>query len=581
MRSVLLTFFVIMIAAVAAIATQWPPAAFAYLVLIPLALQGLRHLPPGRGRVSVRGIFVLTTGLAITATVTFAWLWPPAAWAAVVIVPIAGLGIADMAQHEHAIRRNFPVIGNMRYVLESIRPEIQQYYIERNTDGRPFPREERTLVYARAKGERDTIPFGTQRDLYEEGYEWVNHSLHPKPPPHPAPRVAIGETTCSRPYAASLLNISAMSFGSLSANAITALNLGALEGGFAHNTGEGSIADCHLQGGDLIWQIGTGYFGCRTAQGGFDPTQFAERASLDTVRMIELKLSQGAKPGHGGILPAAKITPEIAHIRSVPMGTDVISPPAHSAFSTPIELLEFIADLRERSGGKPVGFKLCIGKRREFLAICKAMAATGLHPDFISIDGGEGGTGAAPVEFSNRLGSPLVEGLVSAHNAVNGVGMRDKVKIIASGKVASGFGMVRLIALGADLCYSARAMMMATGCIQALQCNTNECPVGVATQDPSLTVGLVVADKAPRVARFHAETVEAGLDLIGAAGLRGPHELRPWHLMRRVQPNEVRHYAEIYDYLEPGELLQSSVPPDYRRAWEAAAADTFESANPR
>ena len=578
MRSVLVTFFLALIAALAAITAYWPPAGFAFFLVAPLALLGLRHLP--RHELSGRAIFVITASLAVTAVAGLGALWPPAAWAGLVVAPVVGLGIIDMLQREQAIRRNFPVIGNLRYLAEAIRPEIQQYWVERNIDGRPFPREDRSLIYQRAKGDRDTLPFGTQRDVREVGYEWINHSLAPKAPLHPPPRITIGADTCAHPYSASLLNVSAMSFGSLSSNAIQAINRGAHTGGFAHNTGEGGISDCHLQGGDLIWQVGTGYFGCRTPDGGFDAARFEEHAALETVRMIELKLSQGAKPGHGGILPAAKITPEIARIRGVPMGRDVISPPAHSAFSTPTGLLEFVTQLRELSGGKPVGFKLCIGKRREFLAICKAMVETGMHPDFIAIDGGEGGTGAAPVEFSNSLGCPLTEGLVFAHSAVAGVGFRDRVKLIASGKVASGFGLVRLLALGADACSSARAMMMAVGCIQARQCNTNRCPVGVTTHDPSLTVGLVVDDKAPRVARFHAETVEATLDLVGAAGLADPGELRPWHINRRVEASVVRDYGQLYDFLEPGELLQATPPPGFARAWNAARSDSFDAGAP-
>ncbi len=577
MRAGLITFFLVLTAILAGITAQWPPAGFAFLLVGPLAMLGLRHLP--LDELSARAVFVITASLAVTSVAGLAALWPPGAYGALVVAPIVGLGIVDMIQREHAIRRNFPVVGNLRYFAEGLRPGVQQYYIENNTDGRPFPREERSLIYQRAKGLRDTIPFGTERDVYAVGYEWINHSLVPKPAAHPAPRVLIGNGACTHPYSASLLNISAMSYGSLSSNAIEALNRGALDGGFAHNTGEGGISQAHLQGGDLIWQVGTGYFGCRTAEGGFDREQFRAQASLASVRMIELKLSQGAKPGHGGILPAAKVTAEIAEIRGVPVGRSVISPPAHRAFSTPVGLLEFLTELRELAGGKPVGFKLCIGKRREFLAICKAMAETGLHPDFITIDGGEGGTGAAPVEFSNTLGCPLTEGLVFAHSAITGVGYRDRVKLLASGKVASGFGLVRLMSLGTDACYSARAMMMAVGCIQARQCNTNGCPTGVATQDPSLTVGLVVDEKAPRVARFHQETVDAALDLVGAAGLESPEELRPWHVLRRTEANVVQHYGNLFDFLEPGELLQPIPPPDYARAWHAAQANSFDAAS--
>jgi glutamate synthase domain-containing protein 2 len=350
--------------------------------------------------------------------------------------------------------------------------------VESDTSGRPFSREQRSVVYARAKNTRDTIPFGTVEDVYETGYEWVNHSLSPKKIGHADVRVMIGGPDCKQPYSASLLNISAMSFGALSNNAVIALNQGAKIGGFAHNTGEGGISPHHLMGGDLIWQVGTGYFGCRDKDGKFCPDTFSENAQKEQVKMIEIKLSQGAKPGHGGILPAAKLTQEIAKIRNVPMGKDVDSPPGHNAFTNPLEFIDFVTQLRELSGGKPIGFKLCVGKRREFIAICKAMHETGIAPDFISVDGGEGGTGAAPMEFSNHIGTPLVEGLIFVHNVLVGFDLRKKVKIISGGKMTSGFGLVKRLALGADLCNSARAMMMALGCIQARKCNSNLCPVG-------------------------------------------------------------------------------------------------------
>ncbi|MBK7949277.1 MAG: FMN-binding glutamate synthase family protein [Deltaproteobacteria bacterium] len=494
--------------------------------------------------------------------------------------PIVLLGIVDMLQTKQAIRRNFPVIGHARYLLEMIRPEIQQYFIENNIEGRPFNREERSLIYQRAKGAVDSLPFGTQRDVYETGYEWINHSMAPVAPEEHEPRVWFGQGRCAKPYSASIFNVSAMSYGALSSNAIMALNRAARDGGFAHNTGEGSISPAHLQGGDLVWQVGTGYFGCRTPDGRFDPISFVERASRDEVKMIEIKISQGAKPGHGGILPARKITPEIAEIRGVVMGQDVNSPPAHTAFSTPAGLLEFVARLRDLSGGKPTGFKLCLGKRREFLAVCKAMLETGIVPDFITVDGGEGGTGAAPFEFSNSLGTPLVEGLTFVHNALIGIGLRDQIRIIASGKISSGFTLARTLALGADTCNAARPMMLAMGCIQARKCNTNECPVGIATQNPALTVGLVVDEKAKRIARYHRETLRAAVDLMSAAGLSKPSELRPWHVMRRVSQLETRHYGEIFEYLERGALLREPLPASFARAWEVADASTFSYAEP-
>ncbi len=573
MNAILITLNVILLSSLGALGYQWPPALFAFLIVGPLTVLSIWGA--SGGGVSARAIFVTTSAIAVGGIAASSFVWPAAWYGALIVGPIVLLGTADMLQTKRAIRRNFPVIGHVRYLFETIRPEIQQYFVESDIDGRPFNREERSLVYQRAKGALDTLPFGTQRDVYATGYEWINHSMVPVRPQDMSPRVTIGEGRCEQPYSASIFNISAMSFGSLSGRAIEALNQGALEGGFAHNTGEGSISPHHLEGGDLIWQIGTGYFGCRNADGSFDPDQFAERARLDVVKMIEIKISQGAKPGHGGILPAAKITPEIAKIRSVPMGADVISPAAHSTFSTPIGLLEFVTELRALSGGKPVGFKLCVGKRREFLAICKAMLETGLCPDFIAVDGGEGGTGAAPFEFSNSLGCPLVDGLIFVHNALVGIGVRDQIKIIASGKVASGFGLTRLLALGADLCYAARSMMLSIGCIQARRCNSNECPVGVATQNPALTAGLDVETKAVRVARYHAETIHAAVELMGAAGLASPTELRPWHIIRRVSQLETLHYGEIVEYLEPGALLRDEPPSSFARAWQSASASTF------
>ena len=573
MNAIVITSNVILLSILAVLGYQWPPALFAFLIVGPLSILSMSRA--ASGPISARGVFVTTSAIACTGIVVGSYFWSAAWYGTLIVGPIILLGSADMLQRKRALRRNFPVIGHARYLFEMIRPEIQQYFVESNIDGRPFNREERSLVYQRAKGVADTLPFGTQRDVYESGYEWISHSMVPVRPLDPNPRVMIGEGRYRQPYSASIFNISAMSFGSLSGNAIEALNRGALAGGFAHNTGEGSISSHHLQGGDLIWQIGTGYFGCRTANGEFDPDQFAERASLDVVKMIEIKISQGAKPGHGGILPAAKITPEIAKIRGVPMGADVVSPAAHSAFSTPIGLLEFVAQLRELSGGKPVGFKLCVGKRREFLAICKAIRETGLYPDFITVDGGEGGTGAAPFEFSNRLGSPLIDGLTFVQNALVGAGLRDQVKIIVSGKIASGFGLVRMLALGADVCYAARSMMLSMGCIQARKCNNNDCPVGIATQDPALTVGLDVGEKARRVERFHAETVEAAVELMGAAGLAACEDLRPWHIVRRVSRLQTLNYAEIVDYLKPGELLKDEVPASYARSWKVASASTF------
>lgn len=516
---------------------------------------------------SVCSVLTLTLGQLYVPLV--AWMW-------LILAPILILGWYDMLQRDHSILRNFPVLGHFRFLFELIRPEIYQYFVESDTDGVPFDRDTRSLVYQRAKDVRDTVPFGTKEDVYEVGYEWVNHSMAPV---HNAPedmRVTIGGPDCTQPYSASLLNISAMSYGALSKNAILALSGGAKKGNFAHNTGEGGISPYHYQGGaDLIWQIGTGYFGCRTEDGNFSDELFEAKANSDQVKMIELKLSQGAKPGHGGILPAAKLTPEIAEIRHVPMGADVNSPPGHRVFDSPRGLLDFIAKLRRLSNGKPVGFKLCVGKRREFLAVCKAMVETELTPDFIVVDGGEGGTGAAPLEFSNHIGAPLVEGLIFVHNALVGYGLRDRISVIASGKVTSGFDLLKRLALGADACYSARSMMLALGCIQALKCNSNHCPVGVATTNPALMKGLVPSQKSDRVENYHKETIQSLSEMLGAIGLQSPEELRPWHVLHRTSPTETKHYGELYDFLDSGELLQEPLPDDYRRACHAASPDTF------
>ena len=524
-----------------------------------------------------RAIFVWTVAVLLVLTVIACVVFGPSAlWPWVVLGPMVLLGAGDMTQKRQAIRRNYPVLGHMRYLLELIRPEIYQYFVESDKEGVPFDREDRSLVYQRAKNVRDTTPFGTKLNVYAPGYEWVNHSLLARHIDANNMRVMIGGPDCKQPYSCSLLNISAMSFGSLSKNAILALSRGAKLDNFAHNTGEGGLSPYHIEGGgDLIWQVGTGYFSCRDEAGKFSPTIFAEKAVIPNVKMIEIKLSQGAKPGHGGILPAAKVTAEIASIRGVSMGQDVLSPPTHTEFSTPIGLLEFVKKLRDLSGGKPVGFKLCVGKRREFLALCKAMVQTGITPDFITVDGGEGGTGAAPLEFSNHIGAPLIEGLIFVHNALVGYSLRDRIKLIASGKATSGFGVLKRLAIGADAICSARAMMMAIGCIQALKCNSNHCPVGVATQEKHLMAGLDPTDKSVRVASYHKETINSLAEMIGALGLDSAEELRPWHLMHRISANETRHYGELYNFLRGGELLADVLPPEYARACASASAKTF------
>lgn len=521
---------------------------------------------------TVRQYFQIIAIAVPVAILVIALVWPPIGWLFVVVIPVIALGLQDMLQTRQTIRRLYPFVGRFRYLLESVRPEIQQYFVESDTNGTPIAREFRSLVYQRAKNARDTRPFGTIFDVNRAGYEWVNHSMTPTHPANEDPRVRFGGDRCTKPYMASVLNISAMSYGSLSSNAIRALNKGAMMGNFSHNTGEGSLSPYHLEaGGDIVWQIGTGYFGCRDEHGGFNQELFRENATLPSVRMIEIKLSQGAKPGHGGILPAAKLTEEIARIRHVPMGADVVSPPSHSAFSTPIELLEFIDKLRDLSGGKPVGFKMCLGRRDQFLAICKAMLETGLAPDFITIDGGEGGTGAAPTEMTNSVGTPLRDGLVFVNQALLGINMRDKLRLVASGKILSAFHLLRIIALGADTANSARGMMMALGCIQARSCNTDHCPTGIATTNPSRAKGLVVSDKSQRVANFHKATVKNLLELLGAAGLCSLEELQPWHINRRVQGTDVKTYAQLYPEITPGCLLnEHTIPPDWRDDWQRA-----------
>ncbi|MFQ5767819.1 MAG: FMN-binding glutamate synthase family protein [Acidobacteriota bacterium] len=502
---------------------------------------------------------------------------PGAWWALLPVGPIILLGFWDIHQQHHTILRNFPVIGHGRYLFEMFRPEIQQYFVESNIDGRPIEREFRNIVYQRAKGDLETQPFGTQRDIYRTGYEWACHSMAPAAALDEEPRLMVGGPDCKHPYSASLLNISAMSFGALSSHAVLALNQGARQGGFAHNTGEGGLSPYHLEpGGDLIWQIGTGYFGCRTPDGRFDPERFAQQAARPQVRMIELKLSQGAKPGHGGILPACKVTPEIARIRGVPPWETVFSPPGHSVFSTPRQLVLFLAELRDLSGGKPVGFKLCVGRRGDFLAICKAMIETGSTPDFITVDGGEGGTGAAPLEFSNSVGMPGRDAVIFVQNALTGAGLRNRIRLLASGKILTGFHMIRALALGADACLSARGMMLALGCIQALRCNNDTCPTGITTQNKRLVHGLDVDQKARRVARYHKGTLRGFLDLLGAMGLRRPEEVRPYHIFRRVDDLRVRQFAELYDFLEDRQLVEGgSVPHTLWEEWQAARPDRW------
>ena len=492
---------------------------------------------------------------------------------------LVALGVHDLLQTHHSILRNYPVIGHLRFVLEFVRPEIRQYFIESDNEAAPFSRSQRSLVYQRAKGESDKRPFGTQLDVQAPGFEWINHSVAPSQLATHDFRITIGPET-AQPYSASVFNISAMRFGALSANAILALNAGAKRGGFAHDTGEGSISAYHrVHGGDLVWEIGSGYFGCRHADGSFDPEKFAHSARDPQVKLIELKLSQGAKPGHGGVLPGPKVTPEIAAARGVPMGVDCVSPAAHSAFATPLAMMQFIAQLRELSGGKPTGFKLCIGHPWEWFAMVKAMLASGITPDFIVVDGSEGGTGAAPVEFTDHVGSPLQEGLLLVHNTLRGAGLRGRIRLGCAGKVVSAFDIARMMALGADWCNSARGFMFALGCIQAQSCHTGRCPTGVTTQDPVRQRSLVVPDKAVRVYNFHQQTLHALQELLQAAGLQHPSDITAHHIVRRGSDHRVSSLAQLMpSQLPEGALLQadlSGLPLIYSQHWPVAAADSF------
>jgi glutamate synthase domain-containing protein 2 len=496
---------------------------------------------------------------------------------------LAAVGVRDMSQVRQSVRRNYPILANLRYFLEFIRPEIRQYFLEDDTEAKPFSRNQRSVVYQRAKQEVDKRPFGTQKDVYEAGYEWINHAVVPAKVESSDFRITIGEGKpgVTQPYSASVFNISAMSFGALSANAIRSLNQGARKGGFAHDTGEGSISQYHREhGGDLIWEIGSGYFGCRNKDGSFSEENFIKNARDPQVKLIEVKLSQGAKPGHGGVLPGPKVTPEIAAARGVEPWTDCVSPASHSAFSTPVEFMHFIARLRELSGGKPTGFKLAIGHPWEFFAMVKAMLATGITPDFIVVDGGEGGTGAAPVEFTDHVGTPLQEALLLVHNTLVGANLRSQIKLGASGKIVTAFDITRTIALGADWCNSARGFMFALGCIQAQSCHTGKCPTGVTTQDPKRQQALVVPDKAERVYNFHHNTLKALGELLAAAGLDHPDDLRPHHIVRRVSHNQVQLLSNLYTFLKPGDLLNGTAQGAvFEYYWPMAQSESFKPAS--
>lgn len=522
-------------------------------------------------RFVIVGVLVLAAIGAIAAAVLGPWGW---IILAVVMTVLAAVGVYDLTQRRHSILRNYPLLGHMRFLFEALRPEIQQYFIERNFDGRPYDRDVRSLIYERAKGTAAELAFGTERDIDAPGYEYIVHSTAPIEQPSEPFRIRIGGPDCKHPYDMSLLNVSAMSFGALSGNALRALNSGARKGGFAHDTGEGGLTPYHLGGADLIWEIGSGYFGTRTDDGHFDPEKFAEKAATPEVKCISIKLSQGAKPGIGGVLPAAKVSAEIAGYRGVPVGQKCVSPAAHSAFTTPRELVRFVGRLRELSDGKPIGVKLCVGSRVDILAICKAMLAENIAPDFIIVDGAEGGTAAAPLEYEDHVGLPLTDGLMTVHNALVGTGLRDRIRIGASGKVASGNDIVKRMVQGADYTNAARAMMMAVGCIQSQRCHTNHCPVGVATQDERRARALDVVDKSERVYRYQRATVEEAMRILASMGVSDPAMLSPHLLRKRMSPTDQRSYAEIFEWLEPSELLEET-PESWVGDWLRADPDSF------
>ena len=519
---------------------------------------------------AVVALWVLSALQLVVGQASFLWV--------LLLTGLVALGVYDLQQTGHAILRNYPIIGHLRFLLEFVRPELRQYFIEGDHDAVPFSRSQRSLVYARAKGQTDKVPFGTQVDVHAVGYEWLTHSISPSVIASHNFRVQVGGAQCTQPYSISLFNVSAMSFGALSANAVMALNLGAKKGGFAHDTGEGSISRYHREhGGDLIWEIGSGYFGCRNDDGTFNAEKFKKNALSPQVKMIEIKLSQGAKPGHGGVLPGPKVTPEIAEARGVPVGVDCISPAAHSSFSTPTQLLQFVQSLREMSGGKPVGFKLCIGHPWEWFGIAKAMTTTGILPDFIVVDGSEGGTGAAPLELTDHMGMPMLEGLRLVHNTLVGLNLRQHIRLGASGKIISGFDVLRTVALGADWCNSARGFMFALGCIQAQTCHTGNCPTGVTTQDPKRQIALVVPNKSERVLNFHRHTLESVQELLQATGLSQPSDLSLKHIMRRMSDHDVKNLDSLMPSVAPGSLLNShNLTGLFEQYWADASADQFQ-----
>lgn len=526
----------------------------------------------------MRKAFVISSAAALAVIILLGFINSKFLFLLCIAMPLVLLGFYDMMQTQKTIRRNFPLLGRMRYILEALGPGIRQYFIETDLDGKPFNRQQRSLVYQRSKKQTDANPFGTQLDVYAAGYEWINHSINAISftDVDQNPRIKIGSSQCNKPYLASMFNISAMSFGSLSSVAVIALNEGAKLGKFYHNTGEGGLSPYHLRGGDVVWNIGTGYFSCRTSDGRFSNEEFIKRATLDEVKMIEIKFSQGAKPGHGGILPKEKVTDEIASIRLVEKGHDVLSPPRHSAFSNPLELMNFVKLLRKGSGGKPIGIKICIGNKSEFISICKAMIATQTFIDFVTVDGGEGGTGAAPQEYSDHVGMPLRDALAFVYDALNGFGIKDQIKIICSGKIITGFDVIKNLAVGADVCNSARGMMFALGCIQALECHSNTCPTGVATQNPDLTKGLVPQEKSIRVASYQHETVKSAMELMASTGIAHPDDVGRSAVSTRIDRTHIATFDELYPELEKGCLLDlKSVPPLWVASWKKATIEQF------
>ena len=521
-------------------------------------------IPLGAALLLILGLFHLNGG---------------AGWVLLIVVcaAIVALGLYDFFQDRWTITRNYPVAGRIRWLFYELRPYLRAYIVEDDLGGTPYSFNARNLVHARARGLTDTHPFGTERDTDGNNYHWLSHSIAPAENPDLSPRVMVGGDQCTKPYSASILNISAMSFGALSANAVRALNMGAKQGNFYHDTGEGGLSDHHLSGGgDLVWELGSAYFGARDKDGHFDPEKFRDGAAHEAVKMTEIKLSQGAKPGHGGLLPAAKVTEEIAHVRQIPAHQDALSPRGHSAFSTPIEMLEFAARMRDLSGGKPVGLKLCVGQPHEVFSIVKAILKTGITPDFIVVDGGEGGTGAAPLELSDWVGMPLKEGLILMRNALVGAGLKPKIRLAASGKVYSGMGIAYNMAMGADWCNAARAFMMSVGCIQAQRCHTGTCPTGVTTQDPLRMRALVPELQAERAARFHSKTLASLADMVAAAGLTHPSELSPHNVMHREGPEKANTMDNIYAFLPENVLLDAPEETIYADWWQAATAESFK-----